>query len=318
MGDPDRGAGMQQPGGWIFNSLPYMEQQSLRDLQSGQTGVARLNACRQMISTPLPVTNCPTRRPLACKPASTQYPQQATPLFSSTTTQVAVGDYAANGGDLFIAPDHPSTGWTNTGPASWSDAESVTGIARFGILAAAATGVVYVGSTIHMADISDGTSNTIYCGDKFLAPDDYFGYVGPAPPLGVGDGDNEAMYMGGSFDVVRFGDLAPCRTWTASATRPIGVLAVPIPAVSTVVSATARCVRSATRSPRRFSADCVTARTVIPSMQMRFNPWKIASYGSRVVSVHAAAKTPTGKEVASADWTSAAERLWRVRRRVGR
>ena len=31
-GDPDRGNDWRQPGGWIYNDLPYMEQQALHDL----------------------------------------------------------------------------------------------------------------------------------------------------------------------------------------------------------------------------------------------------------------------------------------------
>jgi len=36
VGHPDHGVGTQQPGGWIFNSLPYLEQQTLHDLQAGK------------------------------------------------------------------------------------------------------------------------------------------------------------------------------------------------------------------------------------------------------------------------------------------
>src|SRR5512133_2944359 len=32
LADPDRGVGKQQPGGWVFCVLPYIEQQALRDL----------------------------------------------------------------------------------------------------------------------------------------------------------------------------------------------------------------------------------------------------------------------------------------------
>ena len=38
IGDPDRGTSSAQPGGWIYNLLPYMEQQSLHDLQASKTG----------------------------------------------------------------------------------------------------------------------------------------------------------------------------------------------------------------------------------------------------------------------------------------
>ena len=41
IGDPDRGFGEEQPGGWIFNILPFMEEQALYDLGKGQTGALR-------------------------------------------------------------------------------------------------------------------------------------------------------------------------------------------------------------------------------------------------------------------------------------
>ena len=43
-GDPDRGNDWRQPGGWIYNVLPYIEQQALHDLgpdAAGQPGEAR-------------------------------------------------------------------------------------------------------------------------------------------------------------------------------------------------------------------------------------------------------------------------------------
>ena len=41
VGDPDRGYGMKQPGGWIYNILAYTEQTALRSQGAGQS------ACRK-------------------------------------------------------------------------------------------------------------------------------------------------------------------------------------------------------------------------------------------------------------------------------
>ena len=39
VGDPNYGSDRTQPGGWVFNVLPFMEQQSLHDL-GGRIGPA--------------------------------------------------------------------------------------------------------------------------------------------------------------------------------------------------------------------------------------------------------------------------------------
>ena len=63
IGDPDQGFDYRQPGGWMFNILPYLEQQALHDLQSGKSTSStptRTAAAAQMIATPLAVMICPT------------------------------------------------------------------------------------------------------------------------------------------------------------------------------------------------------------------------------------------------------------------
>ena len=49
VGDPDLGDSWQQPGGWMHNVLPYMEQQPLHDLQLGKSGQSRKDAATQMV-----------------------------------------------------------------------------------------------------------------------------------------------------------------------------------------------------------------------------------------------------------------------------
>lgn len=63
VGDPDAGFGPKQPGGWIYNILPYLEQQNLRELGRGSSIGDKNKALADVISTPLEVCQCPSRRP---------------------------------------------------------------------------------------------------------------------------------------------------------------------------------------------------------------------------------------------------------------
>jgi prepilin-type processing-associated H-X9-DG protein len=65
-GDSDRGYGLDQPGAWIFNVLPYIEQEALRDSASdGQFAVItplQESLAASLCQTPLPLFHCPSRR----------------------------------------------------------------------------------------------------------------------------------------------------------------------------------------------------------------------------------------------------------------
>jgi hypothetical protein len=63
VGNPDLGSGPTQPGGWVYNILPYMEQLPLHDLGAGANEAGKLTAAWQRVQTPLSWMNCPTRRP---------------------------------------------------------------------------------------------------------------------------------------------------------------------------------------------------------------------------------------------------------------
>ena len=106
IGDPDRGTDWRQPGGQFYNMLPYMEQEVVYQLQSGQAnGFPVRNAAKTMISTPISVMNCPTRRDPG---AYDTLPVFASgiygPHYADPSPKQARSDYAGNGGSVFSDP----------------------------------------------------------------------------------------------------------------------------------------------------------------------------------------------------------------------
>src|SRR4051812_21627137 len=51
VGDPDAGFGLRQPGGWIYNTLPYVEQESIREIGKGLTTSGKRAALSQLLQT---------------------------------------------------------------------------------------------------------------------------------------------------------------------------------------------------------------------------------------------------------------------------
>jgi prepilin-type N-terminal cleavage/methylation domain-containing protein/prepilin-type processing-associated H-X9-DG protein len=195
VGDADRGAGTRQPGGWIYNILPYLEQQALyllpADGDPSQLTAAQMAGAATMSQQPIALLNCPSRRRAIAYP----YPLVSgyRPVNASSTSTVVLSDYAANAGDSMVSSfagpgtlaqgDDPAFVWT------WSPSLPFD----------QSTGVVYLRSQIQNADIRDGTSNTYLAGEKYIRPDDY--YTGADP------GDDATMYQGFGGDVLRWTHL---------------------------------------------------------------------------------------------------------------
>ncbi len=143
VGHPDAGTGVTQPGGWLYNILPYLEQAGLYKNQAGLTGAALKSAALTVIQTPLAVMYCPSRRPVQLYPdvadkynnaASTMavvqslfgsqdavmvYDASATTLSATAMTNFhacAHSDYAGNGyayQDYDFQGPSPANDWIN-------------------------------------------------------------------------------------------------------------------------------------------------------------------------------------------------------------
>jgi len=213
-GDADRGNDWRQPGGWIYNILPFIEQQPLHDSGMGldsTTTPTKSAALLQEMLNPLNVLYCPTRRPPLV------YPWKADGWGMANTDKPTVAareDYASNGGDVYTSPGSPvGPVWASSyeniegGPASLSDAVDSSGQlngasrATFSNVAKYATGIMYCGSMIGVADVTDGVSNTCLLGEKYVCPDHY--------DTGGDPSDNESCVIGENADISRWSGRSP-------------------------------------------------------------------------------------------------------------
>jgi len=184
VGDPNYGFGQQQPGGWVFSILPYLEQDNVRQQGSGLPPATRRLALQRMLASNVSTLNCPSRRSAGAFPYLSIHPLRNSDLPESA----AKSDYAVNGGSLQIN--------SGEGPDSHSDADvrayDWPPLNDF-------NGVSFVRSRIRLAEIADGLSNTYVVGEK---------YVNQWDPTGFG-GDDQSMFIGDDADIRRWGSGPP-------------------------------------------------------------------------------------------------------------
>ncbi len=203
VGDADRGFGPEQPGGWIYNLLPFLEQEALhalpRDEQPGVVTNQQKAGAVQMINTPLAVMNCPSRRP--ARPIASSW--AACNSGANIDRLVARADYAMNSGtartEICAGPPDLDTGvaWPDCTETEnphcqtcWPDSSTWYGLS-------------FQRSRIEPAHVRDGMSNTILVGEKHIAPECY--------ASGCDGGDNESMYGGFNCDIYRITTAPPVR-----------------------------------------------------------------------------------------------------------
>jgi prepilin-type N-terminal cleavage/methylation domain-containing protein len=203
-GDADRGNDWRQPCSWLYNVLPYIEQQPMHDLGTGMSPTDKYAAHGRRLSCAVSTFHCPTRR----EPV-------AIPVFEQMVNVIPMpsvagrSDYCANGGDTYTAPGNhyqqkwgTSPPWGEYGPGTTATTgcevlvenppgEMTTAAQKvFAAEAWACTGIFHTGSMIKIADITDGASCTFLIGEKNVNPDNYSdgGDIGDNDGF---EGDNE-------------------------------------------------------------------------------------------------------------------------------
>lgn len=208
VGDPDLGFGRDQPGGWLYSCLPFMEQQSVWSLpadgQPASITNQQMAGAVQMARAVLPVCFCPSRRTgrRYPKPISGDNIAHNAGTLAGLDRTVARSDYAANSGHT-----------TNVGLNNWAGPpasvnlldphgdKSISWPDQTGGAAAQLTGLAYCRSEVRRKQITDGASKTYLIGERYVCPD----------KLDVGDSpsDNETWVQGCNNDMLRSGGWAP-------------------------------------------------------------------------------------------------------------
>ena len=201
-GDPNMGNSRRQPGGWMYNILPYTDYMPLWELGlnvgTSYSDSNRKAAIGELVRTPTKYMNCPSRR------ANKAYPNSANQAVVNADNQSvqARADYAVNAGNF----SNCTTGYSlpscigtvdnayNNTSLNWNalDRGNCSGYSSY-----SNSGISYFASQFTESDVPDGLSNTICVGEKYMPINDYFD--------GSNGCDNNPAYVGFDWDNVRWG-----------------------------------------------------------------------------------------------------------------
>lgn len=185
VGEPDRGSGECQPGGWIYQLLGFLEQENLRRWGTGLPRDEQLQISAQVVGVPVSVVNCPSRRTRSVveNTARAWYMNAA-----GYPPKIAHGDYAGNCGDLPKAEPR-------TCPISLTEGDNPAYWRRPTLSTRDFHGVIFQHSQITIADIPRGLSRTYLAGEKYLNAANYF--------TEGDEGDHESFLVGMDYVVQR-------------------------------------------------------------------------------------------------------------------
>jgi prepilin-type N-terminal cleavage/methylation domain-containing protein len=165
-GEPARGNGKSQPGGWIYQLLDFVEQGNLRHAGAGLSRSGQLQANSETCGVQLALFLCPSRGLRKAHPnvdGSGYLNTVPPPAFLSVT------DYAACSGSGYVVEPAASLQLLSQGddPTWWARFTSTKDW----------TGIVYQHSATRIRDVTAGTNNVYLAGEK---------RCGTTPPLKAG------------------------------------------------------------------------------------------------------------------------------------
>lgn len=186
LGEPSRGSGIRQPGGWIYQTLSFVERSDLRYLGQGMASPLRRLALAELAQSVVGVTQCPSR------PSADLCPRDPNIIWRNAelTVMLARSDYSGNGGDMFTGVhDGPRTLAEGDDPNyQWPKLDEFSGIFRQRM-------------PLKPADVQDGLSHTFLIGEKYASK---LHYGSP------GDhGNDQSPVSGDDWDLVRWTEEPP-------------------------------------------------------------------------------------------------------------
>ena len=197
IGDPDRGFGRTQPGGWPFSLLYFIEAGSAQAIGQGLPETEKRAALSRQKVTPIPTFYCPTRHAPGLGTGDEGSHNADQSFDGQFIKLVAKTDYAGNGGNKL-----PGRGGAKltAGPAyqcvvKYPACDNLPTQAD----AAEGNGAVAPRFGVRLQQVSDGTSNTILYGERWMHVTMHDLEHGLSVQY-----DNSSMYQGWDWDTIRW------------------------------------------------------------------------------------------------------------------
>jgi prepilin-type N-terminal cleavage/methylation domain-containing protein/prepilin-type processing-associated H-X9-DG protein len=209
-GDPDR-AGKNQPGGWLFSVLPYMESGNVYTIGRGLPPAQKKVQLLRQKQIPIPFFHCPSRRAvrLYYGPETTINADHPADFLVNKT------DYAANGGNY--CPDQKTDfgeGGSTPKPLTFTEGPGIDCLDKFpdcnwgtyinGNVKNHMNGPVTPRFSVEVRQITDGMAYTVFAGEKYMHPDYYDDGFNDQTHNSCAD--SGTAFQGYDWDVIRWGN----------------------------------------------------------------------------------------------------------------